>query len=160
MTFTQWWTEKRRRSRTKKKLKNNLNHYARGKWKKGSRIGNRKTRHDFRISKSHVALKDSSSEHAKYDRNRIQKIVLDTDSFPIGVDTYSSRCMTNSIYHFETCVPNNRNNKRRMKVADGDSIEVNGWVHVIWKLEDYDGVLDKINIKDTLYVPKLDRCLL
>ena len=29
-----------------------------------------------------------------------------------------------------------------------------------WKLEDDEGVFHKVKIKDTLYAPKLDRCLL
>ena len=110
-----------------------------------------KAKHDIRNYESCAASNDASSEHGKEDRNRAQKIKFDTDYFPIGSYTYSG---------FETCVPNNRNNKGRIKVADGGSMEVKGRGTVTWKLDDDDGVVHNINIKDTLYVPKLDRCLL
>ena len=90
----------------------------------------------------------------------MQKMKFDTCSFTIVVDTYSSRYMTRNIDHFETCVPNNRNNKGRIKVAGGESMEVKGRGTVIRKLEDDDVVVHKINIKDTLCVTKLDHCLL
>ena len=87
MTFTQWWNEKRRHSRAKMKLRSNLKCFIRSKRKGCSRIGTRKDRHVFRISESHTSSKDQSSEHYKDDRSRVQKIVFDTDSFPIGACT-------------------------------------------------------------------------
>ena len=86
MTFTQWCNEKPSRSRTKNKIRSNLKHYIRSKRKKGSRIGTRKARYDFRISKSCAASNDPSYEHRKEDRSQTQTIRFDTDSLPIGVD--------------------------------------------------------------------------
>ena len=68
--------------------------------------------------------------------------------------------MNNNIDHFETCVPNNRKNKERLKVADGDSMEVKGRGTVTWKLDDDDGLIHKVKSRDTLCVSNLDRCLL
>ena len=90
----------------------------------------------------------------------MQKIKFDTDSFMIGVDTCRIYCITNNIDHFETCVPNNQNNKSRIKLVDSDKMEVKSRLTVMWKLEDDDGVVHNIKIKDMLYVSKLDRCLL
>ena len=92
--------------------------------------------------------------------SRMQKIRFDTDSFLIGVDTYISRYMTNIIDHFETCVPNNRNNRGRIKVSDGGRMEVKGRGTVTWKLDDYGVAVHKVKIRETLYVPKLDSLLL
>ena len=64
--------------------------------------------------------------------------------------------MTNNIYHFETCVPNNRNNKGRIKVTDSDSMKVRGRETVTWKLEDDDGVVHKIKMKASLCVPNVE----
>ena len=83
-------------------------------------------RHVSKIHESHSTSKDLSSEYDKEDRIQMQKITFDTDSFPIGVETFSSRFMANNIYQIETHVPNNRNNKGRIKVADGGSMEVKG----------------------------------
>ena len=124
MTFTQWWTDKRRSSRNKKKIRFNLKHCIRSKRKKGRRIGTMNAMCDFRISDLHAASKYLSSEHDKEDRSRMQKIRFDTDSFPLSVDTYSSRCMTNNTDHFETYVPNNCSNKGRIKLADSSSMEI------------------------------------
>ena len=90
----------------------------------------------------------------------MQKIKFYTCSFPISVDTCIGRCMTNTIDHFQTLVPNSRNNKGRIKVADCRSIEIKGRGTVTWKLDDDDVMVHKIKIKDTLYIPKLDCCLL
>ena len=68
--------------------------------------------------------------------------------------------MTNKIDYFETCVSNNRNNKGIIKVSDGGRMELKGRGTMTWKLEDDDGVVHKVKIRYTLYVTKLDCCLL
>ena len=68
--------------------------------------------------------------------------------------------MTKNIEYFETCVPNNLNNKGRIKIANGGSMKVKGRGTVTQKLEDEEGVVYKVKIKDIMYAPKLDRCLL
>lgn len=129
---------------------------------KGSMIRTRKDEHDVRIYKLHAASNDASSQHNKENRNRAQKIKLDTDYFSVGVDTHISHFMSNNIDHFKTCVSNNRHNKVRIKVADGSSMDVKGRGMETWKIDDDDGVVHVINIKikGTLCVPKLDLYLL
>ena len=75
--------------------------------------------------------------------NRTKKTRFYTDSFSIGVDTCSSRCMNNNISHFETYVPNNLNNEGRIKIANGGNMDVKGGRIVIWKLEDDEGIVHK-----------------
>ena len=162
MTFTQWWTEKRRRTRTNVHRGASLRYYIRNARNRGSRIGIKKAKYVIEIDEpvAYAAANDHSSEDDKEDRNRIQQIKFDTDSYPIGVDTFSSRCVTNNIDHFETCAPSISKNRRKIKVADGGRMDIKGTGTVTWKLEDDDGVVHKIRIKNTLYVPNLDHCLL
>ena len=79
---------------------------------------------NLRISELHDAFNDYTSVHDTEDKSLTQKVRFDKDSFAIGVDAYISRCVAKNINHFETCVPNNRNNKGRIKEVDGDNMEV------------------------------------
>jgi hypothetical protein len=73
-----------------------------------------------------TSTNNKASEYNKENRSQIQKIKFDSDSFPIGVDIFSSYCMTNDFNHFESYTPNNSRSKGRIKVADSSKIEIHG----------------------------------
>ena len=83
---------------------------------------------------------------------------FDTDSFPIGVDTYSSRCMSNDLDHYDDYEPFKKGGK--VIVADRGTMEIKGKGTVTWKLEDDSRVVHTVGIKNTLLVPNLEHCLL
>ena len=66
----------------------------------------------------------TASEVGKRDRARVQKMQFDADLFPIGVGTYSSRCMSNDLDHYDDYEPFKKGGK--VIVADGGTIEIKG----------------------------------
>ena len=74
MTFTQWSTEKRRRTQAKINRGTNIRCHIRNVRNRGSRIITRKAKHVVEIDElvSYAAANDHSSEKDKEDRNRIQ----------------------------------------------------------------------------------------
>ena len=77
-------------------------------------------------------------------------IKLDSGSFLIGIDNHSFCSMSNSIQDFiGPIIPN----KVRMKGFQGASAYSQGIGTVKWRIEDNDGKVHDIFIKDTLFVP-------
>ncbi len=89
----------------------------------------------------------------------ILPVRFDSDSFLIGVDSHASRCMVNNTHLFEDlCL--NENNEQVSGIADGLAIEGEGTFK--FDVTDDNGKRHtiKIKIKNSLYVPKMRRCLL
>ena len=77
-------------------------------------------------SQIEVLVADIALENNKEVCSRIRKIKFDTDSFPIGINTFTSCYISNNIDYFKTYQLSLVNRRRRIKVADGNSIEVKG----------------------------------
>jgi hypothetical protein len=88
--------------------------------------------------------------------DRTKAVCFDSDSYPIGIDTQASRCMVNAPHLFED-----------LKLRDVGEIEgiksgldIKGTGTFKFKIKDDDGMMPKIKIPNSLYVPELRRCLL
>ena len=85
---------------------------------------------------------------------------FDSDSFIIHIDNGASATMSNKRDHFETLHPLKPNESNHIAGVNGGVIPVKGRGTVKWKLEDDDGVIHEIKIKNALYVPEMQTCLL
>ena len=81
----------------------------------------------------------------------------DSDSFVIGIDNHASKTMSNNIKHFIT--PLNPTPNTFVKGAGG-YIKVKGSGTLRWRIEDDDGKVHTILVKDSLYVPNISKYLL
>lgn len=82
---------------------------------------------------------------------------FDTDSFDIGVDNHASRCMSNDRKHFVGNITPLKGHK--VKGIGNKMLQVKGVGTISWKIEDDQGMVHKIHIKGSLYVPDLPICL-
>jgi hypothetical protein len=82
---------------------------------------------------------------------------FDSDSYPIGVDSHASKCMANKPHLFEGL----RLNKDKGQV-DGisDGLEIAGKCTFKFNITDNEGKQHTIRIANSLYAPKMRRCLL
>ncbi len=82
---------------------------------------------------------------------------FDLDSYPIGVDNHASRCMANAPHLFEDLHLNKDEGQ-----VDGinSGLDIAGWEKFKFSITDNDGKSHAIKIPNSLYVPKLKRCLL
>ncbi len=82
---------------------------------------------------------------------------FDSDSYPIGVDSHALKCMANKAHLFKDL----RLNKDKGQV-DGisDGLEIAGKGTFKFNIKDDEGKQHTICIKNSLYVPKMRRCLL
>jgi len=122
--------------------------------KKGkiSKIGNKRRRsYNFIIANASVTYLASKVKASH------QPFKFDTDSVTIGVDNHCSKCMSNNIDHFITELSPTPNT---MVVGAGGNLKVKGEGTIVWKIQDDDGSQHDLTIKDCLYVPDLQICLL
>jgi len=84
-------------------------------------------------------------------------LCFDSNSYTIGVDNHASRCIANSPHLFTdlTLVPQGKQVKG---IGAGLSIEDVGTY--VMRIQDDNGKLHKIKIPNSLFLPKLRRCLL
>ena len=82
---------------------------------------------------------------------------MDTDSYMIGLDTHASKCISNSKRQF--IGPIRPAKSKKIDDIDG-SLEVKGIGTVEWKIQDGQGRNHTIRIPGTLYVPKMEYCIL
>jgi hypothetical protein len=68
--------------------------------------------------------------------------------------------MSNKQDHLETLHPLKPNKSNHIAGINGRVIPVKGRGTVKWKIEDDDGVIHEIKIKNALYVPEMQMCLL
>ncbi len=88
--------------------------------------------------------------------NCTRAIHFNSDSYPIGIDTHTTRCMANTPHLFED-----------LKLGDVGEVEgiksglnIKGAVTFKFKIKDDNGMMHKIEMSNSLYVPELKRCLL
>jgi hypothetical protein len=82
---------------------------------------------------------------------------FDSDSFLIGIDSHASRCMVNDTHLFED-LRLNKNNGQVSGIAAGLAIKGGGTFK--FDITDNNGKRHTIRIKNSLYIPKMRRCLL
>ena len=120
---------------------------------KTARIGNK-------TSKKYVFLNSDSATHVCSSTSATctnKTVKFDTDSYTIGVDNHTSKCIINMITHFISALTPTPNTVLR---GAGGNLKVKGKGTVKWKIEDDDGKSHTILIKDCLYVPGISTCLL
>ena len=81
----------------------------------------------------------------------------DSDSFVIGIDNHASKTMSNKIRDFITPLTPTPNTFVK---GAGGYINVMGSGTLRWRIEDDDGKVHTILVKDSLYVPNIPKCLL
>ncbi len=88
--------------------------------------------------------------------NRTRAICFDSDSYPIGIDTHATRCIVNAPHLFKDL--------KLVDVGEAEGIksglDIKGTGTFKFKIKDDNGMLHKIKIPNSLYIPKLKRCLL
>ena len=91
---------------------------------------------------------------------RISPVIcqFDTDSFLIGLDSYSSRCVSNKRSHFKDLrpAPSQFGSLRGI----GGNTPIQGIGTLNWKVEDDFGATHQLVKPNSLYVPKSPKCLL
>ena len=125
-------------------------YYIRGNRGRGSRIADKGTKKLPPLSHHWVATPVLPHTTEQQD--------FDTSSFVIGVDSHSTKCISNDINHFTS--PIRTCHQRSCKGFGGVSTPIKGEGTLKWKYLDDDGVKQTLTIKDALYVPEADICLL
>ena len=157
-----------RTRKKKKKVKAQVQNYRRRRCRryisikrkgKQQRIGNKsKVRYKFiRVQSTtyEVSSTATSTGSDKYNPKK-PKYKFDSDSYMIGIDNHSSRCISNGINHFITALtPTSRSYLRGIT----GNLQAKGEYKLVWSIDDDHGVSHKIKIKNCLYVPGLPSCL-
>jgi hypothetical protein len=91
-------------------------------------------------------------------RKDAHQIYFDSDSFIIGIDKNASRSISNNIDHFTTALRSPRN--AFIQGVGGELLTVKGEGTLVWHIEDDEGRVHRLTIKDSLFVPKAPICLL
>jgi hypothetical protein len=88
--------------------------------------------------------------------DRIATVRFDSDSYPIGINTHASRCTVNAPHLFKD-----------LKLGDVGEVEgiksgldIKSVGTFKFEIKDNTGMTHKIKIPNSLYIPKLRRCLL
>jgi hypothetical protein len=86
------------------------------------------------------------------------RVVCFNSAYPIKIDTHASRCMGNAPYLLEDL---------KVKVGEVGEVEgiksgldIKGVGTLKFKIKDNNGMMHKIKIPNSLYIPELKRCLL
>jgi hypothetical protein len=82
---------------------------------------------------------------------------FDSDSYPIGVDNHASRCMANAPHLFKDL---HLNEDKGQVYRINSGLDIAGQETFKFSITDDDGKSHSIKIPNSLYVPKLRRCLL
>ncbi len=82
---------------------------------------------------------------------------FDSDSYRIGVDNHSSRCMANSPHLFEDL---HLDNDKGQVDKINSGLDIAGQGTFKFNITDNDGKAHTIRIPNSLYIPNLKRCLL
>jgi hypothetical protein len=82
---------------------------------------------------------------------------FNSDSYPIGVDNHASRCMANTPHLFKDLHLDN--NKGQVEGINS-GLDIAGQGTFKFSITDDDGKSHTIKISNSLYIPKLRRCLL
>ena len=93
-------------------------------------------------------------------RDKPQGAIFDSDSFLIQVDSGASRSISNCKAHFESLEPIDPKDPHKISGPTGEESPIKGKGTLKWKIEDDDGAVHTIRLKDSLYVPAFKTCLL
>jgi len=108
-----------------------------------------------------IKLYAYNAQHAPGQRqNRPQDAIFDSDSFLIQVDNGASRSISNDRSHFESIEPLDKDDPTIVLGPTGEESPIKGKGTIKWKIEDDDGVVHTIKLKNSLYVPNFTNCLL
>jgi hypothetical protein len=88
--------------------------------------------------------------------DRTRAIRFNSISYPIGIDTHALRCMVNAPHLFEDLKLGEVGEVESLK----SGLDIKGMGTFKFKIKDNNGVMHKIKIPNSLYVPELKRCLL
>jgi hypothetical protein len=83
-------------------------------------------------------------------------IRFNSDSYPIGIDTHTLRCMINTLHLFEDLILGDVGEVEGIKLG----LDIKGMGTFKFKMKDDNGMTHEIEIPNSLYVPELKRCLL
>ncbi len=78
-------------------------------------------------------------------------ICFDSESYPIGIDTYASRCMVNAPHLFEDLKLGDVGEVEGIKLG----LDIKGVGAFKFKIKDGNGMMHKIKINNSLYEPEL-----
>ena len=84
------------------------------------------------------------------------RVGFDIDSFNIGLDQHSSRCISNTRTHFVKL----QTSKHKGILGTGGNANIEGEGTLQWRIEDDQGATHKFLIPHSLYVPSSPKCLL
>jgi hypothetical protein len=88
--------------------------------------------------------------------NRTRTVQFDSDYYPIGIDNHVLRCMVNAPHLFEDLKLGAVGEVEGIK----SGLDIKGTGTFKFKIKDNNGMMHKIKIPNSLYVPELKRCLL
>jgi hypothetical protein len=86
--------------------------------------------------------------------DRIVAVQFNSNSYPIRIDTHSSRCMVNGPHLFEDLKLGDVGEVEGIKLG----LDINGTGTFKFKIKDENGMTHEIRIPNSLYVPELRRC--
>ena len=128
-------------------------YYIRKSGRRGARIANKADNKNCKIE----FVIAYSSKNVNKDQYLPHDIQMDTNSYMIGLDTHASKCISNSKRQF--IGPIRPAKYKKIDGIDG-SLEVKGVGTVEWKIQDDQNRMHTIRILGTLYVPKMECCIL
>jgi hypothetical protein len=88
--------------------------------------------------------------------NHTSTLCFNFDSYPIKIDTHTSRCMVNTPHLFKDLKLRNVGELECIK----SGLDIKGTGTFKFNIKDGNGMLHKIKIPNSLYIPELKRCLL
>jgi hypothetical protein len=88
--------------------------------------------------------------------NCISAVCFDSGSYPIGINTHVSCCMAKAPHLFEDLKLRNVGKVEGIK----SGLDIKGTGTFKFKIKDDNGMMHKIKIPNSLYIPELRRCLL
>jgi hypothetical protein len=93
-------------------------------------------------------------------RHHPQDVIFDSDSFPIQIDSSASQSISNDKSHFESIESLDANDPAGILGPTGEKSPIKGKGTIRWKIEDDNGIVHTIKLKNALYVPAFKTCLL
>ncbi len=93
-------------------------------------------------------------------RDKPQEAIFDSNSFLIQVDSRASCSISNCKAHFESLEPIDPKGSHKISGPTGEESTIKGKGTLKWKIEDDDGAVHTIRLKDSLFVPAFKTCLL
>ncbi len=82
--------------------------------------------------------------------DRILAVQFDSDSYPIKIDTHASCCMVNAPHLFEDLILGDVGETEGIKLG----LDIKGMGTFKFKIKDNNGMMHKIKILNSLYVPE------